>query len=157
MTDCTREILYSRRVIVRDAHGTATFAAMMIREAKTMSDDARPRRRKLDSQISHQTGARLIASFAQTTEFINWLRAATAVQIIYAQVPTFHACRCQGSGIKTMTKERKEASLQGHESPCYHGEQAVEVLLACECGKVGFLAETWMTQALAGQVLKMRK
>lgn len=63
-----------------------------------------------DVQISHQTGERTMASFAHTTEFMNWLRAAMAVQIIYAQVPTFHACRCQGSGIKTMTKERKEAT-----------------------------------------------
>lgn len=41
---------------------------------------------------------------------MNWFKAERPVQIMYAQVPTFHACRCQGSGIKTMTKERKEAT-----------------------------------------------
>lgn len=58
------------------------------------------------SQMSHQTGARMIASFRQTTAFTNWLRQAIAVQIMYAQVPTFHACKCHGRGIKTKTKLR---------------------------------------------------
>ena len=49
----------------------------------------------------------MIALSLHTTAFTNWLRQAIAVQIMYAHVPTFQACKCHGRGMRTMTKLRK--------------------------------------------------
>ena len=63
---------------------------------------------RVNSQISHQPGDRLIASSRQTTELTNHIRFARAVQIMKEHVPTFQACRCQGRGTSTMTKQMKK-------------------------------------------------
>ena len=44
-----------------------------------------------DSQISHQTGAQLTTLPVHIMELMNWLRQANPVQIMYRQVPVFHA------------------------------------------------------------------
>ena len=99
-------------MIVRDAAGIAIDVPTMRRDA-ILDGSLAPYQSILRTVrryplISHQTGAQLIALSFQTIEFMNQLSEATAVQIMNEHVPTFHAWRCQGRGIKTRMKEKKK-------------------------------------------------
>ena len=99
-------------MIVRDAAGIAIDVPTTRRDAilneSLASHQSILRTTYCYSLISHQTGAQLIALSFQTIEFTNQHSEAAAVQIMNEHVPTFHAWRCQGSGIKTRTKEKKK-------------------------------------------------
>jgi len=58
-------------------------------------------------EMSHQTGALISASDLHTMELMNWFKHAKPVQIMYMQVPVFHASRCHGRGIMHSTKLMK--------------------------------------------------
>jgi len=58
--------------------------------------------------ISHHTGAQFVVFPLQIRELIKRLRLARAVQAMYKQVPALEASRCQGNGMQTRRKVRKE-------------------------------------------------
>ena len=91
----------------RDAAGMAKWVPRMIREA---SDDHESIERALrvekDAQISHHTGAQLIAFPFHTMELMNTFRQPRPVQNMYRHVPVFQASRCQGKGTTQATKPR---------------------------------------------------
>jgi hypothetical protein len=53
--------------------------------------------------MSHHTGAKLRAFPLQIMEFTKKTRQASAVQIMYMHVPTFHDSRCHRSGTSERT------------------------------------------------------
>jgi len=58
-------------------------------------------------EMSHHTGAQLIALLFQTTELMKALRQPKLAQAMYRQVPVFQASRCHGNGMLTRTKPVK--------------------------------------------------
>jgi len=76
----------------------------------------------------------LIAFPLQTIEFTKYMRQASAVQIIYMDVPTFRASRCQGRGM----------SERMNPTP----ENTVKTVLEAVIGSLCFLepqGEVWWT------------
>ncbi|KAF8830004.1 hypothetical protein HHX47_DHR2000356 [Lentinula edodes] len=59
------------------------------------------------SHISHQTGTLLMALSAQIRELMNSTRQKAPTQIMNAQVPEFHACKCHDNGTTLSTNARK--------------------------------------------------
>lgn len=53
------------------------------------------------SQMSHQTGAMFMALSRHMIELTPKFIHARAVQVMYRQVPAFHACQCHDRGIRT--------------------------------------------------------
>jgi hypothetical protein len=85
--------VYNRRLIHRTEAGIPTLTPMIILEAESeRTQSVRDMKTKPHyAQISHHTGAMSLAWFLQTIELTKELRQAIAVQIMYAQVPEFHA------------------------------------------------------------------
>lgn len=64
----------------REAAGMAKEVPMMIRAAGKLSGLIANAKKRQNLQMSHHTGAQLIALPDQTIELTNWLRQANAVQ-----------------------------------------------------------------------------
>ena len=75
----------------RDAAGMATAVPTINLEAARLVSDARKAKVMEHLLISHQTGALLMTSEFQTIELMNKIRHVKPVQIMYRQVPVFHA------------------------------------------------------------------
>ena len=58
-------------------------------------------------QISHHTGATMIALFRQTMEFTNSMRQAVAVQSIWTNFPALHAGHGRDTRARIKPKEAK--------------------------------------------------
>jgi hypothetical protein len=88
--------------------GRATGRARMKREARTrMSKFALLKCYVHYLQISHHTGAQLIAFPFQIMELMKKFKQPRPVQNMYRQVPVFHASKCQGNGMAQSTKPMK--------------------------------------------------
>jgi hypothetical protein len=92
----------------REAAGMAKWVPKMIREAidDHESIEWALREKMKDVQISHHTGAQLIAFPFHTMELTNMFRQPRPVQNMYRHVPVFQASRCQGKGTTQARKPR---------------------------------------------------
>jgi hypothetical protein len=61
--------------------------------------------------ISHHTGAQLMAFPLHKIESTKWTRQASDVQIMYMQVPTFQASKCQYRGTTERTNPIPENTV----------------------------------------------
>lgn len=101
-------MVYKRRDMQRIDAGMAMPAPKMIFEAISHQYLSDREGRDCHSLISHQIGAGLPTLPAQMRELINRMRQPVPVQAMYAQVPEFHAWRCQGRGTKETTNPRND-------------------------------------------------
>ena len=77
--------------MTREAAGMATEVPMMTLAANGSVSDRDYVKELRYAQISHQTGALLIASDFQTTLLMNWIKQSNAVQPPKRAQPTFQA------------------------------------------------------------------
>ena len=75
----------------RDAAGMATVPPTTNLVAARLVSDGRKVKTVERLPMSHQTGALLMTSVFQSIELMNQIRHIKPVQIMYRQVPVFHA------------------------------------------------------------------
>ena len=66
---------------------------------------------RINVPISHHAGAQLMAFPLHTIESTKWTRQASAVQIMYIHVPTFHDSKCQYKGTTERTNPIPENTV----------------------------------------------